>query len=234
MADDLLRKIVGGSLERGDLLPRETELAEAYGVNKSVIREGVKLLEVHGLVRPIKRRGTEVLDARASLSPEVLVAMLTPQPGMVDRDTLEEVLEIRAHLDVLMCGLAASRRDAADIEALTGALRAISEAGADAEVLSERLRQLVLVIAAATHNRIFGMLVHWHLRIQASLGELMLAGRQHSGPHVQGLTLLVGLIIAGDADGASRIVNTFHQWATPRILAAADLRSGAPLESIAS
>lgn len=78
VAQDLLRRIVAGEVEVGSLLPKEAELAEAHGVNRSVIREAIKLLEVHRLVRPIRRRGTEVLDPMASMSPEVLRAMLVP------------------------------------------------------------------------------------------------------------------------------------------------------------
>ncbi|MCA9605115.1 MAG: FadR family transcriptional regulator, partial [Myxococcales bacterium] len=102
VADDLLRQIVGGTLEIGSLLPKEAELAAEYGVNRSVIREAIKLLEVHRLVRPIKRRGTEVLDPLASVSPEVLQAMMVPAPGRIDRERLRDYLEIRATLDVQM------------------------------------------------------------------------------------------------------------------------------------
>jgi len=65
VAHDLLRRIVSGELPVGSLLPREDELAARYQVNRSVIREAVKLLEVHRLVRPVRRRGTEVLSPLA-------------------------------------------------------------------------------------------------------------------------------------------------------------------------
>src|SRR5688572_19789978 len=110
VARDLMRRIVGGELPVGSLLPKEDELAARYRVNRSVIREAVKLLEVHRLVRPVRRRGTEVLSPLASLSPEVLRALLVPSPGRIDPRVLGGLLEIRAALDVEMSGRAAERR----------------------------------------------------------------------------------------------------------------------------
>src|SRR5688572_16140682 len=112
VARDLLGRIVGGELAVGTLLPKEDELAAQFGVNRSVIREAIKLLEVHRLVRPIRRRGTEVLSPLSSMSPEVLRAMLSPRAGVIDRRVLGGFLEIRAALDVQMTGLAAERRSA--------------------------------------------------------------------------------------------------------------------------
>ena len=232
VSEDLLRQIVSGQLEPGDLLPKETELASSYGVNKSVVREAIKLLEVHRLVRPIKRRGTEVLDASASLSPEVLIAMLAPSPGQVDRATLADFLEIRAQIDGHMCALAAERRTESDIERLGAVLAEMRDYRGPTEGYSDVLNRLVLTIADASQNRIFAMLVHWHLRVQDSLDDLMLLVRQPTPAHIQGLAYLVDLIIKGDAEGARKAIHTFHQWATPRLLAAAALRSGTPLEQI--
>ncbi|MCA9850550.1 MAG: FadR family transcriptional regulator, partial [Dehalococcoidia bacterium] len=106
---DLLEQIVRGDLAVGSLLPREAELAAAYGVNRSVVREAIKLLEVHRLVRPTRRLGTVVLDPMASLTPEVLRAMLVrrdAEGARVDVTVLAGLLEIRAGLDVQMAALA--------------------------------------------------------------------------------------------------------------------------------
>src|SRR5687767_14173441 len=100
VARDLLGRIVSGKLAVGSVMPTEAELSLEYHVNRSVVREAIKQLEVHGLVRPVKRRGTLVLDPLRSPSPDVLRAMLSPRPGVVDRAALAELLEIRAQLHV--------------------------------------------------------------------------------------------------------------------------------------
>ena len=94
VADSLLRSIVSGEISIGSLLPKEAELAEHHGVNRSVIREAIKLLEVHRLVQPRRRRGTEVLDPMASLSPEVIEAMLAPEAGRLDPEVLADLLRV--------------------------------------------------------------------------------------------------------------------------------------------
>src|SRR5258707_525212 len=122
VAEDVMRRIVRGDWPVGSTLPREDELATLYGVNRGVVREAIKLLEVHRLVRPVRRRGTEVLDPLRSLSPEVLRALLVPEPGKIDRRVLEGLLEVRAELDVKMSVLAAKRRTKADLDRLDAAL----------------------------------------------------------------------------------------------------------------
>jgi DNA-binding FadR family transcriptional regulator len=230
VADDLLVDIVSGELEVGEVLPKESELALRFGVNRSVIREAIKLLEVHRLVRPVRRRGTEVLDPVASLSPEVLRAMLVPRSGVIDVGMLENLLEIRTDFDVQMAGLAAARRTDADLSALDEAVGALGEARVDPRDYALAVNDLALAIARATQNRIFQMLVHWHVRVHRDLGDLMLVTRVASEPHLQGTQMLVSLIRTGDVDGARQLVEQFHRWATPRLLAAAALRAGATLE----
>src|SRR5688572_25376961 len=118
VAHDLMSRIVSGDIEVGSLLPRESDLAASYGVNRSVVREANKLLEVHRLVRPTRRRGTEVLDPLASVTPAVLRAMLADDRGRIDVAMLGEFLELRAFLDARMSALAAARRDDADLAAM--------------------------------------------------------------------------------------------------------------------
>ena len=48
--DALEREIFAGRLRAGDPLPAETQLAEQLGVNRSTVREGIRLLEQSGLV----------------------------------------------------------------------------------------------------------------------------------------------------------------------------------------
>jgi len=232
VSHDLLRQIVAGEVQPGDLLPKEDILAKTYGVNRSVVREAVKLLEVHRLVRPIKRKGTVALNPMGSLSPEVIHAMLSPSPGAFDMDVLADVLEIRAELDIHMTGLAAERRSAEDLEILEERLRLVEDSRGDIHAYSESLDQFSLAMASATGNRIFLMMVHWHHRVHSELGDLMLSVRQPTQAHMTGLKILIELIRKQDIHGVRSLVSAFHKWATPRLLAAAALRSGTPLEQI--
>ena len=48
--DAIEKDILAGRLRIGDPLPAETQLAEQFGVNRSTVREGIRLLEQSGLV----------------------------------------------------------------------------------------------------------------------------------------------------------------------------------------
>lgn len=230
VANDLLRRIVGGELPPGELLPREMELAERFEVNRSVVREAIKLLEVHRLVRPVRRRGTEVLDPVASLSPDVLRAMLTPEPGRIDRGVLSDLLEIRAHLDEQMTAAAALRRTDDDLAALDRCLEALREALPDARAYTHRIDDFALAVARATGNRIFLMLVHWQRMVVADMTDVFRATRPNTPAHLAGLALLVDLLRRREVDQVRALVRAYHEWATPRMLAAAALASGEPLD----
>ncbi len=232
VADHLLRKIASGAIAVGSLLPKEAELASEHGVNRGVIREAVKLLEVHRLVRPVRRRGTEVLDPLHSMSPEVLVALLVPRPGHVDRRALEAFLEVRALLDVEMTVLAAERRTQADLRALRACLAELEAQLGNPVGFAAQIARVPLLVARATKNPVFEMMAAFNGRVVAELEASMVATRPASREQVEGLGILVDVIEHKDADGARRIVTTFHAWSTPRILASAALASGAPLSQL--
>lgn len=234
VARDLLARIVAGEHPVGSLLPREAELAAAYGVNRSVVREAVKLLEVHRLVRPTRRLGTVVTDPMASLTPEVLHAMLvsqSPSGLRVDVAVLEGLLEIRAGLDAQMAELAAKRRTDGDLAALHAAIASAEGAASDRDAFARALVAFALALARATHNPVFEMLAHWNASITTELDVVFGALRTATGPHLEGLRVLALAVRARDAAGARDLVLAFHAWATPRLVAQARLVNGdAPVD----
>ncbi len=234
VSDHLLRRIVAGELEVGSLLPKEAELAEHYEVNRSVIREAIKLLEVHGLVQPIRRRGTEVLDPMASTSPAVLRAMLTPKPGAIDLEVLGDLLEIRAHLDAQMTSIAARRRRPEDLEAMDAIVASMQSQIGDRVAFEANTDALIRVIAEATQNRIYAKLVRWHQQVATDLSDIFRSTRPANEAHYQAIAALVELIRQGQAERLEAWVKGFHHWATPRILASAALQSGASLDTALS
>lgn len=229
VADDLLRRIVRGELRQGAILPREADLADEQGVTRGVVREAVKLLEVHRLLRPVRKRGTVVLDPMQSLSPEVVRAMLEPTPGHIDQAMLGSLLELRAQVDVLMSATAAQRRSEADVRSLSSLVAELSRLTADPPAYQALTSKLGVQIARATHNPFYVMLAHWNDQIVADLAAIFRASRPSVEVHLEGVTTLVDGIKARDVEGVRALVQAFHTWATPRILAAAALSSGDPI-----
>jgi GntR family transcriptional regulator, transcriptional repressor for pyruvate dehydrogenase complex len=218
VAEDLLSRIVRGELPVGSVLPRESDLAESYGVNRGVVREANKLLEVHRLVRPTRRRGTEVLDPMCSVTPAVLSAMLVDRRGRIEPAMLAEFLEIRALLDVEVTVLAAMRRTDDDLEALEHAVCALERA--ELGSVPEAFENYGRVLAEASKNRIFVMLSHWHSQIVREIQPLLATVRAptlQSGGH----RMVLEAIRARDCELARRLVGEFHRWANERLLEAA-------------
>lgn len=232
MADELLRRIVRGDVEVGSLLPKEAELAAEFGVNRSVVREAIKLLEVHRLVKPIRRRGTEVLDPLSSVSPEVLKAMIVPSPGRVNRALFADFLEIRSSMDIQMSTLAGERRSDVDVAKLEAHLERLRSALHDREAYHQEADRFVITVARATQNRVFEMLVWWNQQVAAELVDVFGTVRPANEPHLDGVRLLVDLIRRREVDAIRSLVTAFHQWSTPRLLAAVALSTGESLESV--
>ncbi len=220
VADDLLRRIVSGALAVGALLPRESDLAEQYGVGRSVVREANKLLEVHRLVRPTRRKGTVVLDPLRSVTPAVLRALLVDAGGQVDREMLAEFLEIRAYLDVKMTELAAERRTQQDLVELERAALAVDAARPGTRESFDAANAFGAAVANASKNRIFVILAHWHAEIARDLEPLLAKVR---GPvaRQQGHRVLLEAIKKRDPALAGDLVQQFHRWANREILEAA-------------
>ncbi len=60
IAADLRARILGGEWEPGATMPRMSDLARRYGVNRDTLARAVAILEAEGLVWAVPRRGTIV------------------------------------------------------------------------------------------------------------------------------------------------------------------------------
>jgi DNA-binding FadR family transcriptional regulator len=111
------RRILGGDLRPGALLPAEPDL----GASRTVVREAVKVLAAKGLVESRPKTGTRVRPRTAwnLLDPDVLAWQQESagSPGL-----LGALTEVRRIVEPAAAELAASRADAADLAALRKAL----------------------------------------------------------------------------------------------------------------
>ncbi|MEO1193224.1 MAG: FCD domain-containing protein [Pseudomonadota bacterium] len=143
-------EIMGGRLQPGELLPTESALAEAFALNRSTVREGIRLLEQSGLVErssgrrlTVARPSTEDLGARFS------------QALVLHAVTFQELWQTVAALEPAAAAYAAEARQPEDIQALTENLAASREAAGQGE--AARLAELDVAfhaaVAKAAHNR---------------------------------------------------------------------------------
>src|SRR3954452_6061973 len=115
--EELAHQIIGGALPEGGVLPTEPTLCEQFGFSRTVIREGLKLLEERGLVRVEQGRGTTVQprDAWNLLDPVVLQIALAYD---YDRSLLDNLMTVRTVVEREMARAAAERLTAEGIRGL--------------------------------------------------------------------------------------------------------------------
>ena len=117
VVEELGHLIIGGAYGEGDVLPTEPALCEEFGFSRTVVREGLKLLEERGLVRVEQGRGTTV-QPRSSwdlLDPVVLQIALDYDDDMT---LLDDLISIRRVLEREMAAAAASQLTDAQIAEL--------------------------------------------------------------------------------------------------------------------
>src|SRR5581483_7782362 len=90
IVEELSHRIIGGALAEADVLPTEPALCDEFGFSRTVVREGLKLLEQRGLVRVEQGRGTTVQPRTAwdLLDPDVLRIALAYDDDMTLLDDL--------------------------------------------------------------------------------------------------------------------------------------------------
>ena len=117
VVEELANLIIGGNYAEGDVLPTEPALCEEFGFSRTVVREGLKLLEERGLVRIEQGRGTTV-QPRSSwdlLDPTVLQIALAYDD---DLTLLDDLISIRRVLERQMAAEAAEKLMEAELAEL--------------------------------------------------------------------------------------------------------------------
>jgi DNA-binding FadR family transcriptional regulator len=141
-------EILARRLQPGDLIPTETELAETLGVNRSTVREGIRLLEQTGLVRREAGRRLYV-----SIPKHVELAERMSRAMALQQISFREYWEVQMVLEPLSASLAASRVGAATLAALEANVLATEAAQRAGETLVELDVEFHALIAEAGGNR---------------------------------------------------------------------------------
>lgn len=126
------RSIVAGQPLPGDLLPRDEELAEKFGVSRTVLREAMKTLAAKGMVAPKARVGTRIRPRHEwnMFDGQVLRWHLDGEPS---DSFYEQLFEMRLAFEPHAAGLAARNATAEDIARLHTCIEAMRRAEGEAE-----------------------------------------------------------------------------------------------------
>lgn len=126
VVEELAHEIVSGQLPEGALLPTEDTLCKRFGFSRTVMREGLKLLEERGLIRVVQGRGTTVQPRESwnLLNPDVLRIALEYDG---DAELLNSIVTVRRLLETAMTLAAAERLTEEELAALQANLDTMAE-----------------------------------------------------------------------------------------------------------
>jgi GntR family transcriptional repressor for pyruvate dehydrogenase complex len=219
VAEMMLDTILSRRLQVGDRLPSERELGEQFGVSRTVVREAVRALVAKGVIEVRSGSGLRVAAVDAAAVTESMSLYL--RGGALD---FEKVHEVRALLEVHIAGVAAERATDADLARLREVHERMERERADVEAAARDDLEFHRVIAGATQNDLYLLLMD---SIGAALIDIR---RENLGSGSAPMTLsqhesVLDRVAAGDADGAREAMAAHlegvadwwrkHQHATP-------------------
>jgi GntR family transcriptional repressor for pyruvate dehydrogenase complex len=168
--------LVAGELKPGDRLPPERELAEQFGVSRTVIRDAVKTLAGRGILHVKHGAGIFVTTSEENAIERLgALSDILPLQGV----RLRDLFEIRKVLEAEGAEWAARRRNDYHLERLRGILEDAHRNSENLEVLSERDAQFHVAIAEASQNLVLVrvMLILLDLLAQSRRESLSIPGR---------------------------------------------------------
>lgn len=125
-------RISDGEFSENEPLPPESELADLLGVSRLTMREAVRVLKDRGVLRVVHGRGTYILPISKWRDLTTIATFLSNETDPLDLGF--QLLEVRRMIEVGASGLAAERRDEADLECMADDLKRYDEANAAGDV----------------------------------------------------------------------------------------------------
>jgi GntR family transcriptional repressor for pyruvate dehydrogenase complex len=157
--------ILAGHFAPGERLDSERELAEKFGVSRTVIREAIRSVAAQGLVEARSGRGVQVAEVDGESLSRAMSLYLRSNPK-IDYPLVHEV---RSALEAQIAAIAASRATLDDLSLLEETNQKLATTSPkEAATLDVEFHRL---IAAATHNQLFVVLLD-------SIGDILLDVRR--------------------------------------------------------
>jgi GntR family transcriptional repressor for pyruvate dehydrogenase complex len=210
--------ILDGRFRAGDKLPPERELALEFRVNRTSVREAIKVLEGVGLVTVRQGDGATVQPLiEASLD---VVAPMIFHGGRIDADVLVEMTEVLTPLLFEMARLAIERHDPAHIATVRRLRDRIADVTLEREERFAAWRDLLVLLSDMTKNRVWQILAR-RLRILLAsepLQETRRRLRRDPGRVVAIIDACLSALDAGQRERAVRELRRFFSLVTETAL----------------
>lgn len=149
VAEAIEREIVSGRIRTGQRIGTEADLVKQFGVNRSTVREGIRLLEQSGLIRrdPSRR-------LYASLPHYDRLASRISRALVLHEVTFRELWETTMVLEVAAIELACERASPAQLDGIADNIRRTENALDDPQALAELDTEFHTLVAEAAGNRV--------------------------------------------------------------------------------
>jgi GntR family transcriptional regulator, transcriptional repressor for pyruvate dehydrogenase complex len=148
VSDAILKDIIGGRLQLGNRLPSEHKLAEQFGVNRSTVREGIRLLEETGVLR--REFGKRLVVSRPSYDD---IGGRFSRAMILHEVTFRELWETIMAIEPATAALAARKRSASDLDLIADNIVRTRAALSDGQALVSLDIEFHSLIARAAANR---------------------------------------------------------------------------------
>jgi GntR family transcriptional repressor for pyruvate dehydrogenase complex len=168
VAEQMQELIVSGQLQPGERLPSERELADRFGVSRTVIREAVRSLTAKGLIEVQSGSGMVISIPKVSSIAEHLGLLLRLNS---EGDPLEYIFDVRFVLEVEIAGRAARQATPENIHDLETILENMAAQMKNVEEAARLDVEFHATLAKATQNPLFSILLD-------SVAEIMLEVRR--------------------------------------------------------
>ena len=149
--------ILSGELLVGSRLPPERTLAEQMRISRTVVNSGLAELAEQGFLEVRPRQGTYVVDYRRHGNLGTLAAITQYKGGMLDREDIRSILEVRQSLEQLAADRAIRYASDEALEGLAVPLARIA-AAAGAEEAAQAAFTFRHELALAGGNTILPLL----------------------------------------------------------------------------
>lgn len=119
--------ILSGELPMGQKLPPERELCQQMGVSRAVVNAGISELARQGFLDVLPRQGAFVANYRRHGNMETLMAIMDYNGGMLGREEIRSILEVRWGLEQMTLHRAIDNATDAELEQLGRFPNALNE-----------------------------------------------------------------------------------------------------------
>jgi len=171
--EQLLSQIKNNTWQEGAKLPSENELRQEMGVSRISIREALQKLTALGIVETRQGEGSFVRKFSSDSYKDLMIPLF-----MINKNSLQEILEYRSITEVGATEIAAGKITAEELETLETIVRRMEDPETDLKTFAQDDLRFHMLITEATKNK---MLINVCLFVHDLLSASMESIVEHLG-----------------------------------------------------